>query len=212
MNDLIEIYREMNKILQESPTPSRYFNDKLSTGIFFEVYPFTLLGALAKTEQEYKHHPEGNVWNHTMLVIDQCAKYKSYSEDARAFMWAGLLHDLGKATTTKIRKGRINSYDHDRASKILAENFFMEFQEDKEFIVKVINLVRWHMQILYVLRKLPFADIGHMLEDVSLEEIALLSLCDRLGRGELTEEKIKTEVQNVENFKLQCNNLNSKVK
>ena len=207
MNNLIKEYEEMNKALLEEPTPSKYFNDKLASDLFYKEYPFTLIGDLIKTEQEHKHHPEGNVWNHTMLVIDQCAKYKQYSQEPRVFMWAGLLHDLGKATTTKVRKGRITSYDHDKASKVLSKQFLMEFKEEKVFVDKVSSLVRWHMQILYVLKSLPFAEVENMLSDVDIEEIALLSLCDRLGRGELTESKIKMEKQDIVKFKTYCKSL-----
>lgn len=212
MINLLNEYNEMNKALLEEPVPSKYFNDKLASGIFYNVYPFTLLGDLIKTEQEPKHHPEGNVWNHTMLVIDQCAKYKIYSQEQKVFMWAGLLHDLGKATATKIRKGRITAYEHDKLSKVLAEQFLLEFQEDKEFVDKVSRLVRWHMQILYVLKSLPFAEVENMLSEVSIEEIALLSLCDRLGRGELTEDKIEVEKKNIGKFKTYCKSLNLSAK
>ncbi len=38
-------------------------------------------------------------------------------------MWGALLHDLGKAPTTKIRKGKITSYDHDKVGAELVRNF-----------------------------------------------------------------------------------------
>ena len=153
---------------------------------------------LKKIEQSPIYHPEGNVWNHVMLVIDEAAKLRHKSKDKKAFMWAALLHDIGKPPTTKVRKGRITSYDHDKEGEKMAIEFLSYFSEDEEFKIKVSKLVRYHMHILYVLKNLPFKDIEGMKRNVDLEELALLGLSDRLGRlGENREE----EKENIERFK-----------
>ena len=203
MNNVRDLFNEFEEHLLKDDKPSQYFNDKLATGIFF-MYPFTLLGNLIGTKQEAKHHPEGNVWIHTLMIVDECAKVKLKSEDARVFMWAALLHDLGKAPTTSIRKGRVTSYNHDKVGKELVIEFLEACTDDAKFIEKVSKLVRWHMQILFVVKDLPFAEIKAMLSEVSLEEIALLSTCDRLGRGQLTENRILEEKNNVEIFIKKC--------
>ncbi len=115
-------------------------------------------------------------------------------------MWAALLHDIGKAPTTKIRKSKITSYDHDKIGKKLTEQFLKELNCDDEFIKNVAVLVRWHMQPLFISKDMPFSDIRNMTREVSLEEIALLSICDRLGRGEMSEYKIKEEKKSIELF------------
>ena len=74
-------------------------------------------------------------------------------------MWGALLHDLGKAPTTKIRKGKITSYDHDKVGAELCREFLEVFTDDEEFIKQVTALVRWHMQTLFVIKNLPFADV-----------------------------------------------------
>jgi len=53
---------------------------------------------------------------------------------------------------------------------------------DEEFVRKVEALVRWHMQILFVVRDLPFADIKTMNTEADINEVARLGLCDRMGR------------------------------
>ncbi len=208
MKEYFQIFKEFEEHLLNDETPSEYFNNRLTSGIFYSVYPFTLLGNLIKTQQEPKHHPEGNVWNHTMLVVDECAKCRKKSEDTRVFMWAGLLHDLGKATTTELRKGRLTSYDHDKVGAKLCNDFLEYFTDDSDFIKKVTKLVRWHMQTLFVVKDLPFAEIKNMLSEVSLKEVALLSLCDRLGRGNMTDEKKKEEEINIDKFIKKCNTFN----
>ena len=139
-----------------------------------------------------------------MMVVDEAAKRKVQSEDQNAFMWAALLHDIGKAPTTEFKKGRITSYDHDKVGKELSIKFLNEFNCSDDFIIKVSTIVRWHMHILFIVKELPFADINSMLKEISAKEIALFSLCDRLGRGNITSEKIKEIHDNMEYFTRKC--------
>lgn len=178
---MYDIFAEMNMHLLGDEQPSLYFNE-ISREPIFEQYPLTLLNRLKQTKQSPKHHPEGNVWNHTMLVLDEAAKVKNKSCGKKEFIWAALLHDIGKPDATKNHRGKITAYDHDKTGAELARKFLMEFSMDEEFIEKVVKLVRWHMQILFVVNGLPFADVKTMNKQTDIHEIALLGLCDRLGR------------------------------
>ena len=206
-----EIYEEFEEHLMKDKRPSEYFNSIVQKEVFNE-YPFKMLKDLIKIDQSPKYHPEGSVWNHTMLVVDNAAERKELSENSRAFMWAALLHDIGKGPTTKVRKGRITSYDHDRVGAKMTSEFLHQFTNDENFIKKVTSLVRWHMQALFVVKDLPFGDIGKMISEVSIDEMALLCLCDRLGRGDMTEEKIEEEKRNISIFVEKCKKYNEKRK
>lgn len=195
---------EFDVHLMNDKKPSHYFNELTKTGLFEGKYPYTLLGDLIKVPQSPKHHPEGSAWNHTMLVVDNAAERKHLSQNPKVFMWAALLHDLGKASATRIRKGRITAYDHDRLGEQLSIKFLKEFTDDEEFINQVSKMVRWHMQILYVTKDLPFTDIDKMAAEVSVNEIALLGLCDRLGRGDVTIEKMQEEEKDIKIFLEKC--------
>jgi tRNA nucleotidyltransferase (CCA-adding enzyme) len=200
----MEKYYEFDYHLMQDYKPSIYFNEENKTDIFERIYPYTLIGDLKKVHQSPEHHPEGNVWNHTMLVIDNAAQRKELSGNPRAFMWTALLHDLGKGPTTKLRKGKITSYDHDIVGQELSADFLKEFTDDLEFINQVSKLVRWHMQILHVVKGLPYANIEKMTSEVSFNEIALLGLCDRLGRGGMTKAKEQEEQKNIDIFINKC--------
>lgn len=204
MDERNSIFHSIDKHIMEDVKPSIYLNELKKDNVFKREYPFSLLYKLTETEQSLKHHPEGSVWNHTMLVVDNAASKRNLSTYPRAFMWSALLHDIGKASTTKLRKGRITSYDHDKVGREVAEKFLREFTDDEEFIKEVIARVRWHMQILFVLKDLPFADIKGMLSEISLEEISLLMICDRTGRGDMDEEKKSEEERDLENFIAKC--------
>ncbi len=202
--DRQQIFGEFNEHLITDNCPSAFFREVASSGWLERDYPFTFLGQLQSIQQSPEFHPEGNVWEHTMLVVDQAAKARYMSDNPRVFMWAALLHDLGKITTTKIRRGRITAYDHDRDGAQLAADFLQELCDDQVFIHGVTKLIRWHMQPLYVNKRLPFADIDKMLSDISLHEIALFSLCDRLGRGNMSYSMRMTELDNMESFIKEC--------
>ncbi len=175
------IYEEITKQLLSSVKPSEFLN-RLSAEAEFADYPFIMLQRLKSTKQSKKHHPEGNVWNHTMLVLDEAAKVRDRSKEPEVFMWAALLHDIGKPDTTRIKKDRITAYDHDKAGEQLSEEFLRYFTEEEEFIRKVTALIRYHMHMLYVLKGLPYSDMKGLLRRVDAEELALLCRCDRLGR------------------------------
>jgi len=198
-------FMEFDAHLMSDSKPSDYFIELSKTGIFESKYPYTLLGALMKIPQSPEHHPEGNVWNHTMLVLDHAGEMKHLSRNPKVFMWSALLHDLGKADTTKLTKGKITSYDHDKWGERLSRKFLQEFVSDDEFINQVSKMVRWHMQILFVTKGLPFSDIGRMAVEVSIDEIALLGLCDRLGRGHMTIDRRQDVEKSIKTFLEKCN-------
>jgi putative nucleotidyltransferase with HDIG domain len=197
-------FERFNEHLLNDDKPSEYFETLVSDGTFPGGEPFEMLTALMDVPQSPVHHPEGHVWNHTMQVVDIAAEKKHESSDPRAFMWAALLHDLGKKPTTRWRRGKITAYDHDKKGAELARQFLMACGQDAAFVAAVTALVRWHMQVLFVARDMPFADIRGMLGDVAPEEIALLALCDRLGRGRLPEHKVEAEKKSIAVFLEKC--------
>lgn len=175
-----EVFEQMNRHLLEDKKPSDYF-EQWRSAVNAE-YPYTFLIRLSDAQQSPLHHPEGNVWNHTMLVIDFAAALKRMSGDEKVFMWTALLHDIGKPDTTRFRNGRITSYDHDKAGSKLAAEFLTEMEQDQEFVGKVAAMVRWHMQILSVAKSRRFGELERMKSQVSVYDVALFGLCDRLGR------------------------------
>lgn len=201
-----KLFYNINLHLLNDEKPSEYL-DIISKQTEFSVYPFSMLFELKNTEQSKVHHPEGNAWNHTILVVDEAAKRKSQSKNPSVFMWASLLHDIGKPPTTRIRKGRITSYDHDKIGEKLTVNFLSSFVEDTNFIQQVAALVRYHMHILYVVNSLPFSDMEGMLQNTNVNEVALLGLCDRLGR---TGANIKKEEDTISLFLRKCQNYQRK--
>jgi len=187
-------FEEITDHLMHDVAPSVYFN---SWDKELEIYPLNMLAKLKQVEQSKKYHPEGNVWIHTMMVVDEAARIRDRFRDAKAVMWAALLHDIGKPDTTKVRKDRITSYEHDVVGARLSKQFLECFTKDKDFIEKVSLLVRYHMHMLYVLKGLPFGDVDRLKKETDIHDLALLCRCDRLGR---TGADIEEETRNYELF------------
>jgi len=196
----LELYSDINTHLLEDAKPSIYLNEIYLDPVFRE-YPFSMLYELRKTEQSPAHHPEGNVWNHTILVIDEAAKVRVKSKNQAVLMWAALLHDIGKPCATKTKKGRITAYDHDKVGAELSKDFFKPFTDDDKFVNEVSQLIRYHMQVLFVVKDLPFADIEGLKLNTDIKELALLGLCNRLGRKGFDKTK---EEKNIELFLRKC--------
>ncbi len=106
------IWGEFEKLLR-APRPSIGFGVMLDLGVVGRLFPE--LQALVGCEQEPEWHPEGDVWLHTLQVIDQArTRVDDLPEpEMLAVMLGAVCHDLGKPATTAFLDGRIRSIDHE---------------------------------------------------------------------------------------------------
>ena len=195
-----EFFLSIEQHLLKDDKPSVYLEESVKAKKL-DNYPFSMIRELEEVDQNPKFHPEGNVFIHTMMVIDEGANIRERSLNKRAFMWALLLHDIGKKPTTKIRKGKLTSYNHDIVGADMTREFLTYFGEEESFINEVTALVRWHMQSLFVTKNLKYQNVDAMLDEVTINEIVLISLSDRLGRGNLNFDEIKETKTQVNSFK-----------
>ena len=82
-------------------------------------------------------------------VIEIGKRLNLKKSDLDELILSALLHDLGKLTTTKERKGKITAYGHDLQGEILARQFLHQVTDDEAFINNVCALVKYHMQPLF---------------------------------------------------------------
>lgn len=197
---LKELYLELEAHLMADERPSEYL-EKAGESYLFSQYPFELLNRMKETKQSPKYHPEGNVWVHTLMVVNEAAKRREYSRNPKVLMWAALLHDIGKPAVTRCRRGKITSYNHDTEGEKLARRFLTAFTRDETFIREVCLMVRYHMQILYVSKGMAYAQPDKMKGCVAPREAALLGFCDRMGRLGVDTEK---ETENIRAFLRAC--------
>ncbi|MEL7623810.1 MAG: HDIG domain-containing metalloprotein [Clostridiales bacterium] len=199
------LFNEINKHLMEDEKPSVYL-EALHRSSVLQKTAFAVLEELSRTPQSARHHPEGDVWRHTLMVVDQAAQHKGRSSDPQAFMWAALLHDIGKPATTEWAGGKCRAYDHDKVGAKLAKEVLTAggLALPPGFIESVKSLVRFHMHILYVVKDMPYGDLAALKEQADIDDVALLGLCDRLGRGGLDEKTKKQEEESVALFLRKC--------
>lgn len=106
------VWGELEKLLF-APRPSIGFALALDLGVVAKLFPE--LQALANCPQEPEWHPEGDVWVHTLQVVDQA---RTRIDDLPrpqqiAIMLGAVCHDFGKPATTAFSDGRMRSIDHE---------------------------------------------------------------------------------------------------
>jgi len=137
------IFSELEKLLLRSEKPSIGFEFLRETKL---LRFFPELAALVGVPQEPDWHPEGDVWIHTMMVLDEAAKLRSGTADFDlALLYGALAHDFGKPPTTKTIGGRITSYEHDAVGASITEGFLERLRAPKDLTAKVKVLVRHHL-------------------------------------------------------------------
>jgi tRNA nucleotidyltransferase (CCA-adding enzyme) len=137
------IFEELEKLLLKSRRPSIGFELLRETGL---LRFFPEIAALVGVPQEPDWHPEGDVFVHTLMVLDEAAALRS-GEDAEdlALMYGALCHDFGKPETTEVIDSRITSREHDARGVPITERFLEGLRAPKELTRRVAALVRHHL-------------------------------------------------------------------
>ena len=189
------LLRDIIEHLLNDAKPSIYLNNIKET---LKGTPLQILLELEGVEQEKKYHPEGNVLNHILLVVDRAAGIRNYANNPESLMLAALLHDVGKkAATRKNRSGRWISYDHDKIGAELVRKILTTYNIREEQIDKVCTLVRYHMHHLFIIKNLPYGNVESLVKEVDINDMALLFISDRLGRLQETYDEKSKEIFDV---------------
>lgn len=109
------IWGEFEKLLLKAQRPSIGFALARELGVIERVLPEMV--PLYDCPQDAEWHPEGNVWIHTLMVIDEARKRNGDLDRARlaTVMLGAVCHDLGKPATTAMIDGRVRSPGHEAA-------------------------------------------------------------------------------------------------
>ena len=140
------IWGEWHKWAAKSIKPSAGLEFLYSSGW---IYLYPELRDLIGLPQQAEWHPEGSVWQHTKHVCNAAASIAIRdglnSEDRAILVFAGLCHDLGKASATIFADGAWRSPGHDQAGEPLARSFMESIGAPKRFVDAVAELTRLHM-------------------------------------------------------------------
>ena len=135
---------ELKKALLKAEKPSIFF-ETLRRMDALSVW-FPELAALIGVEQNPRYHAEGDVWNHTMMVLDEAAKRREASSFPIGFMMTALVHDFGKAICTRVVDGKIISHNHETKGLPLIERFLRRITSETKLIAYVLRLSAAHMK------------------------------------------------------------------
>ena len=182
------IWGEFDKLLA-APKPSIGFALALDLGVVDKLFPE--LRALVGCPQEPEWHPEGDVWVHTLQVIDQARTRVDDLERPKRLtvMLGAVCHDLGKPATTAFSDGRIRSIDHEAQGVPPATAFLdrLNIHSIDGYDVRkhVLGMVAYHLNPgMWFKTKDKVGDgaFRRLAQKVDLELLARLAKSDCLGR------------------------------
>jgi len=146
---------------------------------------FPELEALIGVKQSPKYHPEGDVWVHTMMCLDEMAALLGDDEKLNLkYMFAILCHDLGKATTTTVEEdGRIRSIGHEEAGLEPTKSMMYRLSNEHDFIESLLPLVEHHLKpSQFYAAKSKDKAVRRLATKVNIEELVVIAKADFLGR------------------------------
>jgi poly(A) polymerase len=137
------IGQEFTRMLVEAPRPSVAMELLDRLGLLERFLPE--LSRLRGVPQPPEYHPEGDVWTHTMMMLDRLPR----DRDPR-LAYGVLLHDVGKAETTCTKRNRqgkvvIRSPNHGAVGAVIARRVLMRLKMPVALQETVEALVRRHM-------------------------------------------------------------------
>jgi tRNA nucleotidyltransferase (CCA-adding enzyme) len=183
------VWMEIEKLLLQAARPSTGFALALDLGVVSRVFPE--IHALVGCEQEPEWHPEGDVWVHTLMVIDQARTRIDDLDRPRQIvvMLGAVCHDLGKPLTTAFIDGRIRSIDHEQAgvapAAAVLDRLNVHSIEGYDVRKQVLGIVAHHLKPgMFRQSPTPVSDgaFRRLAEKVDLEMLARVAKSDCLGR------------------------------
>ena len=183
------VFDEFRKALA-SDNPSIFFNILRQADVldvhFKEIYD--LIGK----EQPQKYHPEGDSYNHTMIVVDKSAQLTN----DLIVRFSSLVHDLGKGITPK--EMLPHHYGHDKNGVALVEQFGKRLKIPNNWIKCGKTSAKEHM-LGGIFFKMTAPKQVDFIERVAksklgLEGMRIVVLCDRWREKEIPEDVLFAQV------------------
>ncbi len=183
------IWGEMVKLLF-APSPSIGLALAMELGVVEKLFPE--LQALAGCPQEPEWHPEGDVWVHTLQVVDQA---RTRVDDLPrpqqiAVMLGAVCHDFGKPATTAFSEGRIRSIDHEEQgvapATVFLDRLNVQSIDGYDVRAQVLGMTAQHLKPgMWFKARTEVGDgaFRRLAQKVDLELLARLAKSDCLGRA-----------------------------
>jgi poly(A) polymerase len=132
------VREELTKMLTEGQA-RRAFQLLDTTGLLREVLPE--IAAMKGVEQPPQYHPEGDVFVHTLLLLDKLPAGAS-----KTLAWGALLHDVGKPPTFRVAPDRIRFDGHVDVGVKMAAEILRRLRFSNDDSDQILALVDHHMR------------------------------------------------------------------
>jgi poly(A) polymerase len=136
---------ELTKMLTEGHA-RRAFELLDETGLLVQVLPE--IAKMKGVAQPPQFHPEGDVWTHTLMLLEQLEPGCPMT-----LAWGALLHDVGKPPTFRVAPDRIRFDGHVEVGVAIGAEICQRFRFSNDDTRQVLALIENHMR---------FADAPHM--------------------------------------------------
>jgi poly(A) polymerase len=187
------VREELTRMLTEGQA-RRAFELLDTTGLLPEVLPE--IAAMKGVEQSPEYHPEGDVFVHTLLLLEKLPAGVS-GFVSKTLAWGALLHDVGKPATVRIAPDRIRFDGHVEVGEKMAAEICRRLRFSNHETDQILALVDNHMRFADVQRmkqstlkkflRLPAFD-----EHLELHRIDCLSSHGNLDSYEYSREQLRS--------------------
>jgi poly(A) polymerase len=183
------VREELTKMLTEGQA-RRAFELLDTTGLLRQVLPE--IAAMKGVEQSPEYHPEGDVFVHTLLLLEKlqagCSKTQA---------WGALLHDVGKPPTFRIAPDRIRFDGHVEVGVKMAAEICRRLRFSNHETDQILALVDNHMRFADVQRMKQstlkkFLRLPAFEEHLELHRIDCLSSHGQLDSYEYSREQLRS--------------------
>jgi poly(A) polymerase len=180
---------ELTKMLTEGHA-RRAFELLDRTGLLKEVLPE--IDRMHGVEQPPQFHPEGDVWIHTMMLLEQLP-----ANSPRTLAWGALLHDVGKPPTFRVAPDRIRFDGHVEVGVQMAREICTRLHFSNDETGQIEALVANHMRFKDVERMKDstlkrFLRLPQFDEHMELHRMDCLASHGELGLYDFVAEKLRT--------------------
>jgi poly(A) polymerase len=140
------VQEELGKIFTRGGSRTG-FELMIQTNILKEILPE--VDKLKGVEQPPRFHPEGDVWQHTLNMLELLPDDGEINENL-CLAWGTLLHDVGKALTRSEDEKGVHFYGHVQKGEEIADDIMQRLKFSRAQRETVLNLIHYHMVFMNV--------------------------------------------------------------
>jgi len=164
---------EVVRILTEGAA-QRGFELLDETGLLAQILPE--VANLKGVEQSPDFHPEGDVFRHTLLLLQQLR------QPSETLALGALLHDIAKPVCAARKGDRITFYGHSERGAEMALEICKRLRRSAAVWERVGYLVRYHLRFVHA-PEMRVSTLRRFLAEEGIDELLELARIDTLAAG-----------------------------